>query len=245
MQLTVPSWVIPGTYLENLRFLRDKPEIQGVELLFFLYDPEIRTLLDQEWAGIMEYRNRFTFTAHLPDPLLPEHEELIRRLAPVVRHFIVHPDSPDRAQAQGDLLRSWGEQYSLGGGPLFLAENTLPERLPSLLPYLGKETGICMDTGHLLLEQKSPAAFFTLHQSRIGEIHLHSLDPPKALINGKLVDHRPLTVKDLSFPNPWLSELLPHLRPFKGIVNLEVFSWEEVCASLTVLREAGVLESRK
>lgn len=242
MRITVPSWVIPGTYLENLKFLRDKPEIQGVELLFFLYDAEVRTLLDQEWAEILEYRNRFTLTVHLPDPLLPEHEELVQRLASAVRHFIVHPDPPDRAQAQGDLLRSWGNRYGGGASPRFFVENTRPQRLESLLPYLGEETGICMDTGHLLLEGQSPGAFFTRRQSRIGEIHLHSLAPPQALADGRLADHRPLTRGDMVAPHSWLAELLPLLSRFEGVVNLEMFSWEEVYASLTLLREAGALE---
>jgi sugar phosphate isomerase/epimerase len=98
-----------------------------------------------------------------------------------------------------------------------------------------------MDTGHLLLERQSPAAFFTQQQSRVREIHLHGIDPQKAVSNGRLRDHRPLTVRDLGSLDPWLSELLPHLRHFKGIVNLEVFSWEEVYESITLLREGGML----
>ena len=71
--LTVPSWVIPGTYADNLRFLSDKKEIEGVELLFFLYDDEIKAQLDSEWEEICRYKERFIFTAHLPESLLPPH----------------------------------------------------------------------------------------------------------------------------------------------------------------------------
>jgi hypothetical protein len=43
--LTVPSWVTPGTHLENLLFIDDTDDtktIGGVELLFFIYDDSVR-----------------------------------------------------------------------------------------------------------------------------------------------------------------------------------------------------------
>jgi sugar phosphate isomerase/epimerase len=239
--------VIPGTYLENLRFLADKPEIRGVELLFFLYDGDIRAQLEAEWRGILEYRDRFSFTAHLPDRLLPEHGELVERLSPLVRHFIVHPGPPEEAEAMGALLRSWAGQLRAadnrsgdrrtGRGP-FLVENTLSGRLPAILPYLDEDTGLCMDTGHLLLEGQSPADFLRRHGDRVGEIHLHGLDRAKADRDGRLPDHRPLRAGD-----PWLTELAPLLAGFAEPVNLEVFSWEEVTESLAVLETLFIANS--
>jgi hypothetical protein len=240
--LAVPSWVIPGTYLDNLRFLADKPQVRGVELLFFIYDRGIAAQLRDEWAGIGGYAGRFVFTAHLPDPLLPAHEELVALLDPLVRHFIVHPGAPENAPALGALVNSWAEKYPspLSAPPLnaplqetaapetrvpsrrFLAENTNPGMFEALLPHLSGKAGICMDTGHLLLDGKSPAAFFREHRDRIDEIHLHGLDREKAALDGRLPDHRPVREGD-----PWLGELLPLLKGFAGVINTEVFSWEE------------------
>jgi sugar phosphate isomerase/epimerase len=84
-----------------------------------------------------------------------------------------------------------------------------------------------MDTGHLLLEDKSPLAFFERFEGRIKEIHLHGLDRDKALLDGRLPDHRPVKKNDW-----WLEELRPKLARFNGVLNLEVFSWEEVRESL-------------
>ena len=56
MILSVPSYVIPGTYAENLRFLVEKPEVDGVELLFYMYDEEIRSLMMEEIADIRQLR---------------------------------------------------------------------------------------------------------------------------------------------------------------------------------------------
>jgi len=130
--LCVPSWVVPGTYAENLRFLETKTEIQCVELLFYLYDDEIKLQLDFEWDEILSYRKRFVFTAHLPKLLLPAHEELVARLAPLVRHYIVHP-AVEGPAAQAKLLRKWAERY----GSKFLAENTEVGLLEALFPHLG------------------------------------------------------------------------------------------------------------
>ena len=228
--LSVPSWVIPGTYAENLRFLKDKKEIQGVELLFFLYDDEIKKLLDCEWDEIRGYRERFVFTAHLPEKLLPSHGELIGRLAPIVRHFIVHPFI-ENPQAQASLLAEWTKQY----GASFLAENTNAGLLEAFLPYLDADpeinSGICMDTGHLLLDGQNPADFYKSRQERLREIHLHSVDRKQASVDGRLADHRSLRKNE-----KWLLDLLPLLENYRGVINLEVFSWEEAMKSIEVLR---------
>jgi hypothetical protein len=210
MQIFVPSWIIPGTYLENIRFLEDKREISGVELLFFLYDGETRRLFEREYAEIARYQSRFHFTAHLPEPLTVEHGELIDMLSPLVDHFIVHPDGsavfPDNR---------------------FVLENTQVKKFENALLRLPADKAVCMDTGHLLLEDVSPADFFHRYEERVREIHLHGLDREKALHDGKLPDHRPLRKSD-----SWLQTLRPVLDCFNGVVNLEVFSWEEVEESL-------------
>jgi len=234
--ISVPSWVIPGTYIENLRFLESKKEIQGVELLFFIYNEEVKNQFNSERDEIRGFRNRFTFTAHLPELLLHEHEELIAALTPLVHHFIVHPDAKNPA-GQAALLRSWTERY----GAVFLAENIFQgngaSSLEVLLPHLDKDAALCMDTGHLLLEGKNPSDFFKARQERIKEIHLHSLDRDQSAIDGRLADHRRLREDE-----PWLLELLPLLKGYQGIVNLEVFSWEEVEAGIEVLKKYNTLD---
>ncbi|MDR1249444.1 MAG: AP endonuclease [Treponema sp.] len=230
---SVPSWVIPGTYLENLRFLENKTDIRGVELLFFIYDSEIRLQLNAEWEGILQFKDRFVFTAHLPDPLLPEHEELVERLDPLARSFVAHPGPAENAPALAALLKDWEKKYpprsGFPGAPppgRFLAENTHVGRLDALLPYLGS-MGLCMDTGHLLLEGKSPADYFRAHRERIGEIHLHGIDREKAALDGRLADHRAVQARE-----EWFRELFPLLREFAGVINTEVFSWEEAAAGM-------------
>jgi len=223
--LSVPSWVIPGSYAENLRFLECKKEIKGVELLFFIYDDETKNVLDSEWEKIQNFRERFVFTAHLPELLQPAHEGLVALLAPLVRHFVVHPAAQSYME-QARLLAEWTKYL----GASFLVENIKAGLLEALLPHLEKSVGICMDTGHLLVDGQNPAEFFARYRERIGEIHLHSVDKEQAAIDGKLPDHRQLR-RDES----WLLELIPLLDNYRGVINLEVFSWEEAKAGIEVL----------
>jgi hypothetical protein len=128
--ISVPSWVIPGTYLENLRFLEDKADVQGVELLFFMYDDSVRLELDAEWEGILRFRDRFVFTVHLPDSVLPEHEALVERCNPLARSFVVHPGLPENTPALAALITDWEKRYppraGSGARRRFLVENTKP-----------------------------------------------------------------------------------------------------------------------
>jgi sugar phosphate isomerase/epimerase len=231
MKIITSSWVIPGTYLENLKFLNNKKEITGVELLFFMYDDEIKKSIADEFEDICQFKDRFIFTAHLPDVLSPEHEELVNKLAPLVQHFIVHPGKEGGAEAQARLINTWAEKYKTAPNkPRFLAENTNPGLLEALLPYLNTNVGLCMDSGHLLIEERNPCAYLNKFQNRIGEIHLHGLDREKAAIDNRLPDHRPIK-KDAI----WIKEIFPLLKEFHGLINLEVFSWEEVEESLRVI----------
>jgi hypothetical protein len=236
--ISVPSWVIPGTYLENLRFLEDKTDVRGVELLFFMYDSEIRLQLDAEWEGIALFKDRFVFTAHLPDPLLPEHEELVEKLDPLTRSFVAHPGPPEDAPALAAMLKGWEKKYpprsGFPGAPppgRFLVENTHHGRLDALLPHLEGTPGLCMDTGHLLLEDKNPAEYFRTYRDRIGEVHLHGIDREKAALDGRLADHRAVRAEE-----KWFRELFPLLQDFAGVINTEVFSWDEAAAGMESIK---------
>ncbi len=237
--LAVPSWVIPGTYRENLEFLESRVEIEAVELLFFMYDDQVRSLLDSEFPTIRDFAQRFTYTVHLPDPLKPEHEELVERLSALVRHFIVHPGEPAKSEQLAALLDAWENRYRVKGNgkaerPRFFVENTHPGRLEALLE-LRPDSGICMDTGHLALEGASPSSFFRAHESRIGEIHLHGIDRKAAMEDGYLPDHRALAGTE-----DWLWDMKSRLQEYPGVVNLEVFSWPQVEKTLQALKELGL-----
>jgi hypothetical protein len=257
MDIAVPSWVIPGTYLENLRFLDSKKSVEAVELLFFLYDAEVRSLLDAEWDELKAFRGRFRFTAHLPDIVLGEHEELVERLSPLVSHFVVHPYPAERAEEFAALLERWMERYEAKGddGRRFLVENTQPGRLEAALDLL-PNAGLCFDTGHWILEGGSPQDFVARYggsqgkshgtgrgsvkdAGRIGEVHLHGVDASAARDDGRLADHRSLKGSEA-----WLDGLIPFFRSFAGVVDLEVFSWAEAAESLSALSKRGLVPKR-
>jgi sugar phosphate isomerase/epimerase len=236
--ISVPSWVMPGTYAENLRFIAGHPEISGVELLFFIYDDEIRSQFREELEEVESFSQRFVFTAHLPETLKDEHEELVETLLPLVKHFIVHPGKADAVETQARLINRWVEKYGSSDSPRFLVENTNPGLLEKTIPLLDPWVGLCMDTGHLLIEDRNPALYFSQHRDRIAEIHLHGLDREKAAADGRLPDHRPIK-PDAS----WFRELFPVIENFDGIVNLEVFSWEEAAQSIAAIKQINEPET--
>jgi hypothetical protein len=220
----VPSWVIPGTYGENLRFLADKTQINFVELLFFIYTPEVKSEFTRELGLIVDYKKRFLYTAHLPDPVLPEHEELIRILDPHVEHFIVHGGDKHAPDGGASVLEAFKAKF---GADRFVLENTTTERFTPVMENMSATTKICMDTGHLVLEGKSPAEYFLRFRDRLSEIHLHGVDREAAKADGLLPDHRGLRGDE-----DWFRELLPLLRDFSGLINAEVFDWKEVQKTL-------------
>jgi hypothetical protein len=218
--IITPSWVMPGTYLENIIFLNGKDIINGIELLFFLYDEETRSGFLRELPRIREFTERFIFTAHLPDNLNAGHEELVDLLSPFVKHFIVHPAVSAAEQAR--YLKTWMERY---GRQRFLLENTVPGRLEAVLGYFDAGIPLCMDTAHLLMAGADPADFVRRRGGQIREIHLNGT-------SGGDSGHKPLCPGD-----EWFLELVPFLKSFSGVLNIELFSWDEVQQSIAFLNE--------
>ncbi len=219
MVLSVPSYVIPGTYLENLRFLEKHAAVRNVELLFFSWDEEARKLLKSELPEIKKFANRFSFTVHMPNLLAAETANLPDTCEDFVTHFIVHPPGPGQTLAEyAGLLENWRGRF----GDKFLLENTTAgnfEAVQALFPKIP----LCMDSGHLLLKDSSPAAFAKNNAFLIRQIHLHGIE------NGK--DHAPFSLKD-----GWFRELVPYLRNFTGILELELFDWGSLSPLISMLQ---------
>ncbi|TFG60649.1 MAG: AP endonuclease, partial [Spirochaetales bacterium] len=91
---TAPYYIIPGTYLENIAFLDGTdgegrfPGLGGVELLFFIFDPETDELYAKERTGVEAYADRFIFTVHMPDNLEPGHEGIVAMTEDLARQYV-------------------------------------------------------------------------------------------------------------------------------------------------------------
>ena len=230
LRLSCPSWVIPGTYGENLAFLETKGAIHNIELLFFIYDGSVKLELERDLNTIIRCGSRFTYTAHLPDRLNRDHEQLIANLSPLVDHFVFHPVQPEEEMQVDELahlIKGWQESY----GDRFLAENTKPLWLEALEERL-PDIPICMDTGHLG-QTDAILDFWQSRKGRIREIHLHSTDEKAARLDGRLPDHRPLRGDEA-----WLEPLVTAsaAEPNPPLINLELFSWQEVEQSLNIIQ---------
>ena len=223
MILSAPSWVAPGTYLENLDLLDGLDAISSVELLFFIYDEDTRALFAREREGIAARADRFGFTVHLPDPLLPEHEALVESTRGFARSYVFHPAIAEGAEPLARTVGLWRRRY----GDVFYLENTRISLFDANLPFFG-DIGLCCDVGHLLLEGLDPASWLAGRAGRIRELHLHGVAEGK--------DH-----SAFSFRDETMGRLPPFLKSFDGTVELELFSFAEIEGAIAELEEARVV----
>ena len=189
MILSVPSYVIPGTYGENVRFLVGIAQIQSVELLFYYYDAETEALFRREKALIASYRRRFRYGVHMPDPLEPKHERLIELTRDLCQRYVLHTPEGDAEEFE-HLVSGWQRRY----GPVFLLENLIDRQFAPVAERLSR-AALCCDTGHLLMRGEEVAPFLKRYGSRIHEIHLHSV------ADG--ADHRAFSIGEPWFQRRW------------------------------------------
>jgi len=224
MQLGVPSYIFPGTYLENIRFVTTMPEVQVVELLFFMWDEEADRILRCEEEQIRRYGGLLDYTVHMPDVLRPEHARIVDMTRDFVKGYVIH-SPPDNVAEFARLVNDWRCRY----GDIFLLENLIGRDFEAPFARL-PGVPICFDVGHCVVRGGDPADFIGRHGDAIREIHLHSVEDG--------TDHRPLTGDEA-----WFAGMIPFLRTFDGVVNMEQFDIEHVRQTLRVLTEAGLCEA--
>jgi hypothetical protein len=226
-RLSVPSYVLPGTYVENLRFLDERTAQRDVELLFFIYDDDARALLKAERRDIESYSPRFGFTVHMPDAVEASHEEILEATAGYASSFVIHPPRvDDRLSDFVYLMDEWRGRY---GPDRFFLENTVLTRFDTANRALAdSEYGpprLCADIGHLRVEGVEPSAWVAERAGRISELHVHGYDGER--------DHIPFAAGER-----WLSDLSPFARSFSGVIEMELFAWAELDAAAAILRDA-------
>jgi len=223
MILSCPSYITPGTYLENVRFLDNQKNISNIELLFFLYNEETEKLFIEEKAQIQTFLGRFSFSVHMPDNLRAEHERIVKNTGELADLYVLHPPETER-DGFFRIYRAWKEKYP---DKVFIVENLVDRTLTGkeILEY---DIPLCLDTGHLLLAGLKPAAYFIRFKKNIREIHLHGMREGG--------DHGPLSGKDT-----WLVELAPLLREFRGVCIIEVFNLPDLVRSLETLESFSIL----
>jgi len=223
--ISVPSYVIPGTYLENIRFITEHTDIHNVELLFFMYDEDTRALMRAEMPQLKATGTGLGFTVHMPDVIQDWHEEILEATSDFASSYIIHPPrASTELAAFVSLFDAWRCRY---GASRFLLENTRLSRFqPADDALLDSRCGpalLCADIGHLRMEGMEPAEWMAPRADRIRELHVHGFD-------GK-TDHVPFAADE-----PWIASLTPFVAGFDGIVELELFSWTDLEPAVDMLR---------
>ena len=221
MIVSVPSYVIPGTYYENISIISQFEAIQAVELLFFNFDEETRDLFKREKEAICALSGRFAYTVHMPDPLRAEDAGLIELTSDLASHYVLHP--PD-AEADPDLFEALVSRWTAEYGKIFLLENITGRIFDSLVDN-DRSLSVCCDTGDLLTRGEDVNRFVRRYEPRIKEIHLHGIRKGR--------DHDTIDPKE-----PWFNCLIPFLKSFQGFLNIEVFSMKRVKSILQILSGA-------
>lgn len=238
------SFILPAGYTENVAHLG--PHLDEVELLMFESRPESRPdpELVRELAALAA-AHEITYNVHLPVDLDLTHPDADRRRADgrVMQSFIetllpldpsvfvMHLPPPPGIQTDDDLKR-WQDRASrslcevldvgLKGRHLALENLFFP--FSWLAPVLlEQDLSVCLDTGHLALQEENLDGFLTTFGDRIAILHLHGARKGR--------DHLPLTF----LPARYQPRLAQWLGRFWGSVSLEVFSLEALRDSLAAL----------
>ena len=249
--LACPSFIYRAGYAENTEHLA--PCVDEIELLFFesrfadsLPAPDlVRQLENLGRAG------KITYNIHLPTDICPGHRKaserrravtvlkaMIDRLAPLqpstyTLHLDREADDDDITRWQTATTESLRMVLADGMPGRRLSIENIDDDLSAAAPVIeALDLSVCMDMGHLMVQERSMEAFFDRWQSRIGIVHLHGVDGAQ--------DHLPLD----RLNGDRMAAVVRLLTGFGGVVSLEVFSRAALAASLqAMLGQAGHLKS--
>lgn len=254
--------------VENAEILADGGNgLDHIEILLF-HTPSLHNIPTPEEVQLLREigeRTRITYTVHLPSSLeiassdkqirersIRMINQICRTLRPLMpEYYILHipVTPPTLVPVPGQYFTSktsqpWEEwtaramdslkkirSHGAGKNKLLLENiNYSPKYLaPMVRAGLG---GFCLDIGHLLLGNECVSEILNRYLDRTCELHLHGV---KAFD-----EHLSLDVLPIERVEKWMSCL--NRWGYKGIINLEVFSPDDLERSLHML--TGIMAGR-
>ena len=247
--------------LENAKRLADI--VDNIEIVLF-NTPNLNNTPNRDELDLLRKlgrKNKVTFTVHLPasleiaskDRKLREDSirmvsKLCNHTAPIEPlHYILHVPftTPTLVPVPGlyfkiDDGRNWGEWTRRGLDALERIFDTTPVAGKLLLeninyspyflePFLeGGQCGFCLDIGHLILGRENVNDALRRYKKEIRELHIHGVK--------EYEDHLSLSVLPVESVCEWMDYLIR--VEFNGILNLEVFSPEDLKVSLNAVAKA-------
>ena len=247
-KLATTSYIYPDKIIPNVTLLA--PFFDEIELVLFESEAldnlpgewEINTMID------LSIHQDVQFNVHLPiDIFLGERSDKVRSkgisiikrtiektlpLCPSIYtlHFDLRNKNGEKEMDvetwQGLIIRSVKEIMECGIEPNRISIETLGypfEWIEDIVRRFG--LSICLDIGHILMHGQDLRFYLKRYLPQASIIHLHGFQ------NG--IDH--LGIDRLHEPD--LRLIFSHLRDYKGIVSIEVFSIDDLKRSLTILEE--------
>jgi len=243
-KISAPSFIHPDDYIPNVQVLG--PFLDEIELLCFESHPaSLPSPVTIRELKLLSNEFRFTYNVHLPsdlDPGNPDSQEQNRFVENMLRvmdltrpleptSYILH--LPYNQAPIGKICdKAWQDRISdclyrllKAGvrGPALCIE-TLDYPLEWIEAILREhDLSVCLDMGHLIVNHENIETTYHRFAGQTRMIHLHGVK------NGK--DHLALDVLDQNR----LDRIFSLLRQFAGTVSIEVFSYNQLLASLAAL----------
>jgi sugar phosphate isomerase/epimerase len=242
------SYIYPAPILPNV--VKLAPFLDEIELVLFessgqenLPDPsQIQRLkkLSTDWD--VRYNVHLPIDIYLGDPRREVRTEGVRIVTKFIERtlplspsvYTLHyslkddegNDAPDLERWKTCLIQSTREILRCGIEPSRMSIETLGypfEWIENIVKDF--ECSVCLDIGHLLLQNSDPKNYLEKYLRDSSVVHLHGVQDG--------VDH--LGIDRLSEATNDL--ILSYLRHYRGILSIEVFSFDELRSSLHVLEE--------
>lgn len=248
-RLGTTSYIIPDDLVPNVTYLAD--QVDDVELVLF-ESHEMSNLPDAAAMGALANLARdhdLTYTVHLPlDTPLGSNDLLTRQravekcrkviqLTQALKPFatILHLHGRQSGRTPATDLSSWcralhrslGELLHSGIAPAQICVETLAYPFEHVWDLIQDfDLSVCLDIGHILLNEYDLEAYLDTYLERCRVIHLHGIR------HGR--DHTDIG----GLPQQTLTKLLQRLNvatPTR-VVTLEIFNQNDFDRSLEVLR---------
>jgi hypothetical protein len=236
--LAAPSWVMPGTMLENVRFMAPYPDkVQEIALCCFASTSVHFSELQEIAAEFFSLP--FSFHVHLPVDLPWQDLDAACTLVTGITRqctsagqavrAVLHPPTGPGAGRQVEAVAAAWREAGFSCRDLLL-ENIAGVDLAEFRPLLEAfGLSVCLDVGHMLAFGQEALLDMPELMRRVRLLHLHAPGPDPARPDR----HRPLT--ELRPEQAGLAATALTRTPPEAVAELEVFNWQGYLDSLPVL----------